>query len=49
MKIRYDFVTNSSSSSFVVAKQSLTNEQIKLIYNYYDNAKKYLPDAYLGY
>ena len=47
MKIRYDFVTNSSSSSFVVAKQALTDEQIKLINDYYDNAKKYLPNAYI--
>ena len=38
MKIRNGYVSNSSSSSFVVIKYSLTNEQKDMIYNYQDYA-----------
>ena len=34
MKIRNGYVSNSSSSSFVVIKDSLTNEQKNMIYDY---------------
>jgi len=34
MKIHVDFITNSSSASFVILKQHLTQEQIQLIYHH---------------
>lgn len=40
MKLRTGFVTNSSSSSFTIAKSDLTDEQIEKIKNYFEAAKK---------
>lgn len=39
MKIRTGFVSNSSSSSFVIKKQDLTDLQILKIYDYLNEAK----------
>jgi hypothetical protein len=44
MKIRMGFVSNSSSSSFVISLSSITEEQKWKIYNHIEVAKKLLID-----
>ena len=41
MKIRTDFVTNSSSSSFVISRKDITDEQIELLKNHADIIKHF--------
>ena len=48
MKKRNGFVSNSSSSSFVVYKKDLTGEQIDKINNHIEEGKKLAMHAYDG-
>jgi len=40
MKIRNGFVSNSSSSSFIINKKDLSKDQINKIYNHADNLEE---------
>ena len=40
MKIRQGFVSNSSSSSFVISRDKLTDEQIELIQDHIEHAQE---------
>jgi len=45
MKIKTDFVTNSSCASFIIEKRNLSNIQILLIQNHHEFCKQYHPKS----
>jgi hypothetical protein len=45
MKIKTDFVTNSSCASFVIEKKNLTNIQTLLIQNHHEFCEQYHPQS----
>jgi len=49
MKIRNEFVTNSSSASFVISRKDLTQDQIIMIYNHMEIGYEILPESELQY
>jgi hypothetical protein len=49
MKIRLGFVSNSSSSSFIINKQCLTRETILSIEKHIETAKKFCDEMDISY
>lgn len=46
MKTRTGFVSNSSSSSFMIPRSALTDEQVEMIVDHIDRAKEIDPKGY---